>query len=231
MQTPSFVDTPISTAIDQYSLKPTKRSLNSLRDNMQGKTFVNLQIEFSQGGSAVLDRVIQAYGFSTKLALADHLDIASSSLANRYKRDFFPADIVVKCMAETGVTLEWLATGQGRKYENEEIDILKMPRRKIVDGLLYESGMFMLDKVTFLPGKPLPTSPMCVLEGNDQFIVDTSFNEVYDDKWLVEIEGKTSIRTLTRIPVSKVRVSGVGMAFDCGIEEIKILGRVVLTIK
>ncbi|EDT6280965.1 phage repressor protein CI, partial [Salmonella enterica subsp. enterica serovar Worthington] len=61
--------------------------------------------------------------------------------------------------------------------------------------------------------------------------VDTSFTEVYDDEWLVEIEGKTSIRTLTRIPIKKVRVSGVGMAFDCSIEDIKILGRVVLTIK
>lgn len=191
---------------------------------------MSLQIEFSQGGANVLDRVIQAYGFNTKLALADHLDIASSSLANRYKRDFFPADIVVRCMAETGATLEWLATGQGRKYENEEIDILKMPRRKIVDGLLYDSGMYMLDKVTFLPGKPLPTSPLCVLEGNEQFIVDTSFTEVYDDKWLVDIEGKTSIRTLTRIPIRKVRVSGVGMAFDCAIDDIKIIGRVVLTI-
>lgn len=197
---------------------------------MQGKTFVNLQIDFSQGGAEVLNRVIQAYGFSTKLALADHLEIASSSLANRYKRDFFPSDIVVRCMAETGATLEWLATGQGRKYENEEIDILKMPRRKIVDGLIYEAGVYMLDKVSFLPGVPLPTSPVCVVEGNNQFIVDTSFTEVYDDQWLVEVEGKTSIRTLTRIPIKKVRISGVGMAFDCGIDDINVIGRVVLTI-
>ncbi len=191
--------------------------------------------KFSYGqishSSEVLDRIIDAYGFTSKLMLADHFDMASSSLAGRYKRGGFPADMVVRCVAETGASLEWLATGQGRKFDDEDLDILKIPRRKIVDGLLYESGMFMLDKVTFLPGKPLPTSPICVLEGNDQFIVDTSFNEVYDDKWLVEIEGKTSIRTLTRIPVRKVRVSGVGMAFDCGIEEIKILGRVVLTIK
>lgn len=198
---------------------------------MQGKTFVSLQIEFSQGGAAVLDRVIQAYGFTTKLALADHLDIASSSLANRYKRDFFPADIVVRCMAETGATLEWLATGQGKMFENEEIDILKMPRRKIVDGLLYESGMYMLDKVSFLPGVPLPQSPLCILEGNTQLIVDTIFNEVYDAQWLVDVEGKTSIRTLTRIPIKKVRVSGVGMAFDCDIDDINVIGRVVLTIK
>ncbi|MHA6498980.1 S24/S26 family peptidase, partial [Escherichia coli] len=60
---------------------------------------------------------------------------------------------------------------------------------------------------------------------------DQHFTEVYDDVWLVEVEGKTSVRTLTRIPVGKVRVSGVGMAFDCGIDDIKIIGRIVLTIE
>lgn len=192
---------------------------------------MNLQIEFSQGGSGVLDRVIQAYGFNTKLALAEHLDIASSSLANRYKRDLFPADIVVKCMAETGATLEWLATGQGRKFNDEDLDIMKLPRKKIVDGKLYESGFLMLDKVIFLPGKPLPQNPVCVIDNSLQYIIDQHFTEVYDDVWLVEVEGKTSVRTLTRIPVGKVRVSGVGMAFDCGIDDIKIIGRVVLTIE
>ncbi|HAS1706241.1 TPA: phage repressor protein [Enterobacter hormaechei] len=192
---------------------------------------MTLHIEFSKGGSEVLDRVIQAYGFNTKLALAEHLDIASSSLANRYKRDFFPADIVVKCMAETGATLEWLATGQGRKFNDEDLDIMKLPRKKIVDGKLYESGFLMLDKVTFLPGKPLPQNPVCVIDNSLQYIIDQHFTEVYDDVWLVEVEGKTSVRTLTRIPVGKVRVSGVGMAFDCGIDDIKIIGRVVLTIE
>ncbi|MEZ6876799.1 phage repressor protein CI [Enterobacter sp. KBR-315C3_2022] len=179
----------------------------------------------------VLDRVLEAYGFTQKLQLAEHLGIASSSMSARYKRGGLPADIMLKCMAETGVTLEWLATGEGKKFEDEEVDILKMPRRKIVDGLMYDAGMYMLDKVSFLPGVPLPSSPVCVLEGNNQFIVDTSFTEVYDDQWLVEIEGKVSIRTLTRIPVKKVRVSGVGMAFDCGIEDITVIGRVVLTIQ
>lgn len=192
---------------------------------------MKLQLEFSKGGSEVLDRVIQAYGFTSKLALANHLEIASSSLANRYKRDFFPSDIVVRCIAETGATLEWLATGQGKKFNDEELDIMKMSRQKIVDGKLYDAGFLMLDKVTFLPGKPLPQNPMCVIDGYLQYIIEQDFSEVYDDEWLVEIEGKTSVRTLTRIPIKQVRVSGIGMAFDCGIDDIKIIGRVVLQIK
>lgn len=188
------------------------------------------KIDFDVDSAPVLDRVIEAYGFTSKLMLAQHLDIAASSLSSRYKRGGFPSDIAVRCVAETGVNLEWLATGEGRKFDDEKLDILKLPRKKIIDGQLYEAGILMLDKVTFLPGSILPRSPICVLEGNSQFIVDTSFTEVYDDQWLIEVEGKTSIRTLTRIPIKKVRVSGVGMAFDCAIDDITVIGRVVLTI-
>ncbi len=112
------------------------------------------KFSFEQIGhsSDVLDRVVDAYGFTSKLQLAEHFDMASSSLSARFKRGIFPADMVVRCVAETGASLEWLATGQGRKFDDEELDILKMPRRKIVDGLLYDAGMYMLDKVSFLPG-------------------------------------------------------------------------------
>lgn len=190
------------------------------------------KFSFEQIGRSgeVLDRIIEAYGFTSKLMLAEHFDMASSSLAGRYKRDGFPADMVVRCVAETGASLEWIATGHGRKFADEELDILKMPRSKVVDGLLYDAGMYMLDKVSFLPGKALPNKPICILEGSTQYIIDCHFSEIFDDEWLVEIEGKFSVRTLTRIPIKKVRVSGVGMAFDCSIEDINIIGRVTLKI-
>ncbi|ELY4156325.1 phage repressor protein CI [Cronobacter turicensis] len=188
-------------------------------------------IDLNVDSTPILDRVIEAYGFTQKLQLAEHLDMAASSLSSRYKRGVFPADIVVKCIAETGANLEWLATGQGRKFSDDDLDIFKIRRSKIVDGHLYDAGILMLDKVMFLPGKPIPHQPMCVLDGQVQYIVDQAYSEVYDDDWLVEIEGKTTIRTLTRIPVRKVRVSGVGMAFDCGIDDIKVIGRVVLKIQ
>ncbi|EIW8489907.1 phage repressor protein CI [Klebsiella pneumoniae] len=178
----------------------------------------------------VLNRVLDAYGFTQKLQLADHLGIASSSMSNRYKRGGLPTDIMVKCMAETGVSLEWLATGQGKKFESDELDIMKMPRKKLVDGQLYDSGYVMFDKVFFKAGIPLPSDPICVQDEKAQYILDQNFAEVFDGEWLVNIEGKTSIRTLTRIPIKKVRVSGVGMAFDCALEDIDVIGRVLLII-
>lgn len=180
--------------------------------------------------SDVLDRVIEAYGFTSKLQLADHFEMASSSLSARFKRGVFPADMVVRCVAETGASLEWLSTGHGKKFDDEELDIMKFPRKKLVDGQLYDSGYVMFDKVFFKPGTPLPIDPICLQDEKAQYILDKKFAEVFDGEWLVNIEGKSSVRTLTRIPVKKVRVSGVGMAFDCSIDDIDVIGRVVLAI-
>lgn len=187
---------------------------------------INLDVD----STPILDRVIEAYGFTQKLQLAEHLAMAASSLSSRYKRGVFPADIVVRCIAETGVSLEWLATGEGKKYENDELDIMKFPSMKLVDGQLYDSGYVMFDKIFFRAGVPLPSEPICVQDEKAQFILDQNFAEVFDGEWLVNIEGKSSIRTLTRIPIKKVRVSGVGMAFDCALEDIQIIGKVILII-
>ncbi|WP_024550778.1 phage repressor protein CI [Siccibacter turicensis] len=189
-----------------------------------------LKIDFDGESAPVLDRILEAYGFTSKLALAQHFNLAASSLSGRYRRGGFPADLVVQCMAETGVSLEWLATGSGRKFDNDELDILKLPRQKLVDGQLYDSGYAMLDKVFFRAGIPLPSDPFCLLDESAQYIIDRKYAEIFDGEWLVNIEGKISVRTLVRIPIRKVRISGVGMAFDCALDDIEVIGRIVLKI-
>ncbi|MDP1062997.1 phage repressor protein, partial [Klebsiella pneumoniae] len=116
------------------------------------------------------------------------------------------------------------------QFDGEDLDILRIARQKIVDGQLYDSGVLMLDKATFLPGKAVPPKPLCIIESSTTYVIEREFSEVFDGEWLVDIEGKTSVRTLTRIPVKKVRVSGAGAAFDCTIDDISVIGRVVLTI-
>lgn len=178
----------------------------------------------------VLDRVCEAYGFSTSLQLADHLEMAASSMSARRKRGIFPADIVVQCVLETGVSLVWLTTGAGKKFEDDSSDILNLPRKKLIDGKLFDSGFVMLDKAFFREGAPLPSDAFCLLDENAQYIIDKKFSEIFDGEWLVNIEGKISVRTLGRIPVRKIRVSGIGMAFDCNIDDIEVLGRIALKI-
>ncbi|MEH2761096.1 helix-turn-helix transcriptional regulator, partial [Klebsiella pneumoniae] len=57
-----------------------------------------------------------AYGFNTQIALVEHLQASKSTMANRMLRDSFPADWVIQCALETGISLLWLITGQGEMY-------------------------------------------------------------------------------------------------------------------
>ncbi|OFC61407.1 phage repressor protein CI [Candidatus Erwinia dacicola] len=189
------------------------------------------QVDMDTDSAPILDRVLEAYGFSQKIMLAEHLGMASSSLAGRYRRGGFPADIVVRCVADTGINLEWLATGKGRKYDDQQLDASTIARKKLIDGQLFDAGYIMIDKTMILAPKTEPLRPVLIVDEQSQYLIEMGFTEVYDGEWLVEIEGKISIRTLTRIPIKKVRVSGVGMAFDCGLDDISVLGRVTLTIR
>ena len=181
-------------------------------------------MNLTNGGRSAIERLVEAYGFGTRQALSDHLGVSKSTLATRYMRDIFPSDWVIQCALETGVSLQWLTTGNGPMYEDGKNDIVSIPRFKLQSGALLQSNYYLFDKA-FLPDDL--QDPIIIVDGDVTYIADRKFDEVTDGKWLVEIEGKTSVRDLTRIPVGKVRVSGVGMAFDCRIDEISVLGKIV----
>ncbi|QIZ52371.1 phage repressor protein [Dickeya zeae] len=176
-------------------------------------------MDFKTGGRKVIERLVEAYGFTTRQALCDHLGVSKSTLATRYMRDLFPAEWVIQCTIETGVSAQWLTTGEGPRFNDARNDVIAIPRQKLIDGKLYDSNYYMFDKA-FLPDGL--KDPVVILDSDITYIADRQFDEVVDGKWLVEIEGRTSIRDLTRIPVGKVRVSGAGAEFDCGLGDIGV---------
>ena len=181
-------------------------------------------MRFETGHSGAIDRIMEAYGFRFKNDLCRHFGIASSTLASWLKRDNFPAPMVIECALETKVSLEWLATGNGNKYEHSSSDIETLTSYIIKDGKLNQSGKMMFDKV-FLPNGL--KDPYVVRSDSATYFVDKGATEHIDGRWLVEIEGKHSIRELAFIPVKRVKVLGGGIPFDCGIDDIKIIARVV----
>ncbi|MBN1084554.1 phage repressor protein CI [Erwinia aphidicola] len=195
---------------------------------------MSLQIDFQSGAKEVLDRVLQAYGFSTKLALAEHLGIASSSLANRYSRGYFPSDIVVRCMADTGATLHWLVTGQGETLsgagaeESQKVNTTLLPRQRLEAGKLSELTAVMLDEDFLAFSATALVKPLIVVEGQRQWIAEQAWAEILDGEWLVSMEGQVTVRHLTRIPPGRVRVSSAQQQFECALGDITPLARLVI---
>lgn len=181
---------------------------------------------FETGGNDAIERMMEAYGFRFKNDLCRHVDIASSTLATWLKRDYFPAHLVIRCALETGVSLKWLASGEGVKYDHTKSDIERLESYLLKDGGLKLSGHMMFDKV-FLPNNL--SDPHVIRTESKTYIVDKKDTELSDGEWLVNIEGKFSIRELAFIPVKKVRVQGGGVPFDCALDDIQIIAKVAGT--
>lgn len=188
---------------------------------------MKLQINFETGAKEVLDRVIEAYGFKTKLALADHLGIASSSLANRYTRGYFPSDIVVKCMAETGATLEWLATGRGKANEDSQkvnfLDRALLERKVLSGGSLRVLDTISVDSSLLTYFSVPLVNPSIIIEGSTQYVADFGASDLFDGLWLISIEGSHSIKKITRLPGSRLKVSTGSESFECAQSDIEIV--------
>jgi len=197
-------------------------------------------MDFNRGGQEVIKRLLIAYGFKTRQALCDQLGASTSTMSTRWMRDIFPADWVIQCAMETGASLEWLSFGKGEAFQNGKIktpnaytqtandnamgDVVAVPRKKIIDGNLYDSNFYMLDKA-MLPSHLI--KPVIILDDDVRYIADQKTGELSDGIWVVEIEGKVSIKELTRIPVGKVLVAPIsgGQSFECGINDLNPLAK------
>ena len=185
-------------------------------------------MEFNQGAKAAIERMVEAYGVKTKLALCDALGVTASALSNRQVRDSFPAEYVLKCALDTGASLRWLTYGQGEMFEQNVVtapSALAVPSKKLLGRKLHDGETLLLDKA-FLPTGI--KSPLIVIDGEIQFIATQSYDEIYDGTWLLDIDGNISIRELVRIPGNKVNVSDIKHSFDCPIEDLKVLAKILV---
>ncbi|EBJ3700166.1 MULTISPECIES: phage repressor protein CI [Enterobacteriaceae] len=173
----------------------------------------------------VLDRICEAYGFSQKIQLANHFDIASSSLSNRYTRGAISYDFAAHCALETGANLRWLLTGEGEAFANnrESGDAKRIEGFTLSEEILKSDKQLSIDAQFFT--KPL-TDGMAIRSEGKIYFVDKQAS-LSDGLWLVDIEGAISIRELTKLPGRKLHVAGGKVPFECGIDDIKALGRVV----
>ncbi|EAN0846354.1 phage repressor protein CI [Salmonella enterica] len=173
----------------------------------------------------VLDRICEAYGFSQKIQLANHFDIASSSLSNRYTRGAISYDFAAHCALETGANLQWLLTGEGQPFTSSASaeDTMSIESFTLSEEILKSDGSITVDAHFFT--KPLTDAMAIRTEGKLHFIDKQA--SLSDGLWLVDIEGGISIRELTKLPGRKLHVTGGKVPFECGIDDIKTLGRVV----
>ncbi len=184
-------------------------------------------MEFNQGAKAAIERMVEAYGVKTKLALCDALGVTASALSNRQVRDSFPAEYVLKCALDTGASLRWLTYGQGEMYEENVVptsSALTVPCKKLLDRKLLDSETLLLDKI-FLPDGI--KKPLIIIDGENKYIATQTYVDIYDGTWLIDIDGNISIRDLIRIPGNKLNISDKKHSFECQIDDIHAIAKLI----
>ncbi len=173
----------------------------------------------------ILDRICDVYGFSQKIQLANYLDISASSLQNRYTRGTISYDYAAICSLDTGASLKWLLTGEGKKFEHDTPKKTQIEYQEFTlsEGKLHAEGFLSIDPHLFR--KQLVDGIAVRTDGRLHFVDKAA--SLADGSWLVDIEGAISIRELTVLPGKRLHVAGGKVPFECGIDEIKAIGRVV----
>lgn len=198
------------------------------------------------GGREAIHRLMAAYDFKSRQQLCDHLGASKSTMANRYLRDSFPAEWVIQCALETGVSLLWLTTGQGEPGSNvdtkKDINFVNSGKVKhlsdlvspeidkaaLTNGSLVEEGKAIIDS-SLLP--PSSSNLLLVNTSGDSYLVDRSQTLPVNGVWLVDVDGIKSIVKLTRLPGNRLVVHQDESSFECSLDDIEIVGHALKIIK
>ncbi|CAH5634259.1 hypothetical protein AI2943V1_1279 [Klebsiella oxytoca] len=185
----------------------------------------------ASGGKPVLRRILDAYGFTMQKELGDLLDISSGTISTWVRRDFFPGDVVVTCALDTGVSLEWLATGKGKMRESKEAgfsDILTIKKSRLESGELKDAGRWQPDPSMI----PANSDDLVFVDGvSSSWLVDNSACKIGNGRWLIGIDGAFDVFDVVRLPGNKVRLSNKSVDFECNLSEITPSGAVVFTLE
>ncbi|WP_279473405.1 phage repressor protein CI [Klebsiella pneumoniae] len=196
--------------------------------NLTNKDDIKLIRDFisqNRGGKEVIARILKAYGFTTRIALCNQLDVSQSTMANRYARDTFPADWVIVCHLETGASLTWLSTGEGSMFlGSSDKNITYLKRIDITNGNISTQNDVITDISTIPEGL---LSPFILNADKTTYLADRYDGELVDGFWFIEIDGIVSVRELYRFPGGRVRVENGKASFECKIDDIKILGKII----
>lgn len=194
------------------------------------------------GGRNAIHRLLSAYNFKSRQQLCDHLGASKSTMANRYLRDSFPAEWIIQCALETGVSLYWLTTGEGdsginlkekaEPLNNQKSELnsknehssIKLKTYELSAGSLIELPFTIIDQSL----SPQHTkAPFLVHASSKSYLLEEAIENLSNGIFLVSIDGVNSIVKITRLPKNRLIVDLSDTPFECDLDDIEVKGRAV----
>ena len=97
------------------------------------------------GGKDVISRIMEAYGFANRRLLAEHLGMPHSTFGTWAKRGFFPAELVIRCVSETGARLNYVAFGEEPIFDkSDDLKYFNAIRLENGKSFIIENSLFLM---------------------------------------------------------------------------------------
>ena len=187
----------------------------------------------SAGGKSVLKRILEAYGFTTQKELSEYLEISTGTISTWVRREYFPGDVVITCVLDTGVSLEWLATGEMSNESQEEPATSGIPtisKKILLAGKLDDDGYCYLDE-SFVPEGVNLKNLNYVRSGKSAWLIEMQVSELSNGWWLLDIDGTLDVYAVSKRPGNKLRINGHDGEFECLTNEVTPKGLVIVILK
>lgn len=186
------------------------------------------KIEFI-GGKDVIDRIQKTYGFAKRKDLGEYLGISASTFSTWVSRGFFPAELVIRCVSETGARLNYVAFGEEPIFDKSD-DLKYFNAISLENGksFIIENKPFLLPYLPNLDGRESYDKVFCIDEDNHTYFATSDYGNLVDGEYFVIVENSHLIRYITVLPAGKIRVDGGKFSFECELSDIDVVGKVIL---
>lgn len=183
------------------------------------------------GGKAVVQRILQAYGFTMQKQLHDHLGVGNGTVSTWIKRNYFPGEVVIRCALETGADLEWLATGRAVLGENKlhlpkeaKSDLVTFSCKILANAILKNDGLVTIDRKIL---KENIGKPLLIRSEDSSWVVDEEYGVFSDGIWLINRKNAVSVKEVMLVPGGNLLIDNIKWPEN----EINIIAKAILKLE
>lgn len=183
------------------------------------------------GGEDLVDKLKAITGAEKDIQLADVFGIPRNTIATWKQRGLTPYELILRSCLHYGVDLRALALGEGELFPNGNFSEsrLRVPFKKLAKGILEDVGSFSLDNSQVELLDVAPESLEVIRDSDAIVVLDISDMNVTSGRYLIDIDGTYSINRVQRLPGKNLAIEFNGTTTQISEEEIKTLGRVVMS--
>ncbi|AMG30797.1 transcriptional regulator [Grimontia hollisae] len=182
------------------------------------------------GGRELTDKLKEVVGVGTDLQLADVVGVPKGTISTWHQRNLTPYELILRLCLAKGVNIEYLALGKGEPYaQGSELSSSEvLNAQHLENGAISELDPVVFDK-SYLGGNLSRENCIALFTDSSSYLINTNDTSPTSGNYLIDVDGVFSINKVRRLPGKKLSVDFDGSLIDVAEGDIKVIGRVVMS--